>query len=183
MNDRDLDRELQRALDVEPSSDFAGQVQARIAAHRASRRRRRMVGASSLAAAVVVLAVWGVKKDRQGPPVAPGLRRPADVALAPASSPAHSMLATDVAAPVADARPAALTRRRAPLPRHDAVIVPASQQRGLRRLVALSGDADAALGSLLRPAWQDSAGVDDIAVPDGIVIAPIAIEPLDGTTY
>ena len=159
MDDQSLNRELQSALDVDPSPEFLAKVRARIAAEpRPSRWRLAWVMMPAVAAIVLVAMLWP-------PPEAP---MPVRIASAPgpiaqADPPAPEQPPT-ASAPVRRA-----ARRVVAEPRPPAVVLNAAEVAAFNRLVSRIE-----MGAL--PVGDDVLEPPDL--PAEIEFAPITIAPI-----
>jgi hypothetical protein len=164
MIDVDLDREIRRALALEPSPGFSDRVRSRLAEE--PRPGFSRVGLLAAAACVTAAALysWAITRPQ---PVQQTTTRVADIPLAPVQSPSEPPRI----------RPSSTKRgpatidpiRRAVTPE---VLIGAAEVEGFRRLTLSVRD-----GRFQGvPAPSDSLEVD-LALPD-IAIQPIAIEPI-----
>jgi hypothetical protein len=163
----DLDRQIQEALDVDPSPDFQARVRIRLA----EEPRRYRVGPAWLLGGVVGLAVVAVlavfvstRND--------GVLRPADL-VAPAT--ASSAAAVEPVSPPAIQEPAAeRVRRMVPGTPTQTVLVPSSEREAFRRFVNAVTQ-----NPLTYSVPMETPADAPLSVPD--TIEPIRIEPIDAT--
>jgi hypothetical protein len=175
-----LDRELQRALAIEPSARFVAGALARVEYSSVRSRGVAWRGAAA-AAAVLILVTLGSWRF-----VAPRPAERAALAALPAASPAlvadrTPSRATEIArsghsGPLPPARRRA-ERTKVPAPERRGpigteVIVPAEQSRAIERYLALVRRGALDTSALARP---DSTG---IAAPSDLIIAPLSVEAL-----
>jgi hypothetical protein len=172
----DVDRQIQEALAVDPSSDFQARVRVRLS-EEPQRYRLGMswlVSGAVALAAVAVLAVFVSGRDQVGPR-APELVAPAARAAAVAEPPPPAIKQPDAAAPSSPTRSNATELaglKRLP----DAVVlVPAAEREALRRYVRTATENGLAY-SVPREAADDA----PLNVPD-LTIEPIVIAPIDTT--
>lgn len=162
----DLDRQIQEALDVDPSPDFQARVRIRLA----DEPPRYRVGTGWLLSAVtgvavvVVLAVFASNRNEVSP-------RPADV-VAPAT--AGSAAAVEPMSPPAIQKPTAervrrVTRRNAT----QTVLVPPPEREAFRRFLQAVTENPMTYAIPL-----DARDDAPLSVAD-ITIEPILIEPID----
>jgi hypothetical protein len=175
----DVLKDLETALAVEPSPEFAAHVRARIGEESARRRPWLMWATVGLVgAAVVVLAVVTLARREAGPAAtqvaASHTLEP--VAIAPAVSPAVTP------APVGETPAGAVKPQTVSVASRKSrpeVLVPRDQAAALGALVAGLNDGTIDPGSLATP---PPAAATALAPAAGIVIAPIVIPPVDPRT-
>ena len=188
MSDADLDREIARALDIEPSPAFVARVRQHVAA---PARHQAMwwvpVAAAVAAGLTVALVIW-----KSGPDAGSAQRRDVipsrPIAAMPGAMFARSALpgsilarrrSTDLddegAVPVSVHRALAGERVAPPANAEPEVLISAAEARAIRNLIAglRNGGVDAAS---LTP---DQPPASEITIP-AIAIAPVTVSPLEG---
>jgi hypothetical protein len=153
-----LDRELASLLSVEPSPEFRARVRARVASEPSPRSWYLQWRAVSAGAATIAVAVAIVLGRADRPEKAPPLPSTALGAL-PVVIPAPHLAATAMSRP---------SRRREP-----EVVVAPGELRGLRQLAVLVREGRTQF------VFPDDASAASREPVQDIVIAPIAIAPLD----
>jgi hypothetical protein len=183
MNDKAFERDIERALAIEPSPEFVARVRSRIAEELSplSRRLGWLVGgvATAAVAAAVVLTVFVVSPTRRsGPAGAPLLASrpvPNGSVVVPAIAPADRAIpSARREAPVVRV----LTLSVSSVIRVTAVpepLIDMSETTALQRLIAGVSDARVDLSPLLKEASPAPMALQPI---DDLVIPPITIEPL-----
>jgi len=184
MNDLTLERDIERALAVDPSPEFVARVRTRIAEEPAPSSRPfawRLTAAAFAAAAVMVVVAL-----RPEPRVAPTLasvlapRSIAESIVVPSVGPAKAG-PHENARPHEDARPHTSSpvgsgfSRTYTSPRAPAILIDAREMMALQRLIAGVRDARVDLTSLLKEAPPAPMALQPI---DDLAISPITIEPL-----
>jgi hypothetical protein len=162
----DLDRQIQEALDVDPSPEFQARVRIRLADEppRYHVATGWLLSAVTGVAVVVVLAVFASNRNEVSP-------RPA-VVIAPAAADNAAVVAP--VSPPAIQKPAAeqvrrVTRRNAT----QTVLVPPSEREAFRRFLQAVTE-----NPLTYSIPQDTREDAPLSVPD-ITIEPIFIKPID----
>lgn len=184
LTDATLDREIDAALDVQPSPEFLARVRARVSAeHVASpwASGRLLAGAGLVAAGVVVLVVvlpWPVREP--GPAIPEQARevRPASVEpVAPGPAVAPTVDASVRHAERPSGTPAAPVRRAARVEerREPEVLISQDEAAALRRLFAAIGQGRVDPSAL--PSLESGSG--PMAPIEELVVDPIAVSPLD----
>jgi len=193
----DLDSDLQRLFDIDPSPEFVARVRTQIASRPmpapslwwSTSGLVVLASAAAIVVAAVLLRPHGLRPhderssisahDVQDATTRPALSRGSvPDAMDRGSSGAQTITRSMSTVPAGDALTLSIQRSR----RSDAeVLVSQSEMKGLRRLIDLASQGDSGLDSLLaEPAAPDA--VADAASAD-IVIPPIAIDPLVSDTY
>ena len=177
MNDAALERDIERALAVDPSPEFVARVRVRIAEEPALSSRRfgwlfAGVGAAAVAAAVV-LAVFVMSPARRNAPASAPLLTSRSIAAA-VVVPVVSRTGLDRSRGANDERPTTEDARRTT---HDerrttAILFDTRETLALQRLIAGVREARVDLTPLLKEAPMAVQPIDNLAIP------PIAIEPL-----
>ena len=183
MNDDALDRELERALGVEPSPEFVSRVRTRIAnepAPAAAWWPWTLVTASVATAVVIALVVSrgnapaGPKELARRPMTAAQVSENATSAPSGAAQPATAS-ANPGGTPAAAPGSAARRSTREPVRIEPDILVDARESLALRRLIAGVSDGRIDLSPVLRASTPTAMDLLPIAE---IVISPITIERL-----
>jgi hypothetical protein len=176
----DLDRELQAALAIEPSVQFAPRVRAAVESAPAQARRGAMLWWTGLAAAAVVVAVAGSlmlsSPERRTQPAVTGNGSPAPAIVrgsesAPPAAPVNPARILD---PLPDTRPrpvARIARQRAQPPEPE-IIVSSAQRVAIDRYVAMFRAGSLETSALAAPAKPV------LPPPSDLVVAPLEVEPI-----
>jgi hypothetical protein len=183
MNDVAFERDIERALAIEPSPEFVARVRSRIAEEPSPLSRRfgwLFTGlATAAVAAAVVLALFVVSPPRQTAPASPPLLVSRSVAsgsvVVPAIAPADRAIpsasrTSPVVRMLTPFVPSATRVAAVPEP-----LIDARETRALQRLIAGVRDARVDLSPLLMEAPPAPMALQPI---DDLVIPPITIEPL-----
>lgn len=172
----DVLKDLEAALAVTPSQEFAEGVRARVRSESARRRAWPVWAMAGLAAAAVIVVAFAAWPHREESPAAVAVtasRAPEPVAPAPVVTRAAPAVSADPVVPIARPRAARDAPRRAAAPE---VLVPRDQALALQVLVTglNNGTIDAA--SLATPPPDASV---PLAPAAKIEIVPIVIPPID----
>jgi hypothetical protein len=164
-----LERDVEDAINVEPSPEFVARVRARVATEGTpSRWRMSPLMASAALAATIAIVVWVTRVER-----APGEPATAGQVQVTASPSVPSVPAVALEAPTQSEMQAERTARRHQQRQHPAarVIVAGNELEGLRQLADLMRSGTVAL-------TFDDAESPSLPAVQEIVVTPIAIAPL-----
>jgi hypothetical protein len=179
LSDEALEKEIEAALDVDPSPEFLVRVRTRVATERidggwAWLSGWRLTGVTVAAAAVVVIGLWSAREPASAPPETPLAGAPPVVPRSrtpkPQSAPA-AITSSNVSKPVIPARPDPVAQP--PLAQAE-LLISQDEAAALRQLfTAISnGRFDAAVLPDLDAALQPPSEIREI------VLEPITLSPL-----
>jgi len=185
LTDAALDRELQRALAVDPSPEFVARVRTRIASEPAPRAWQfpwvMSFAGGAVVAAVIVMAIARTRPDRVSAGPAPVLTAHAIASASsslPSAAPGRSVSSVPYVASAFRRTNSASTDSPAEAGRHVPETTPIFDPRETRALQTFivrlrSGDVD--LSPLLQPAPKPPMELPPI---EDLVIQPLSIDPL-----
>lgn len=173
---QEMDRDLERALDVDPSVGFARAVRTRVEESAASRKAIWWGALAAAAAILIVVSVVSRQSDdrriasRMEEPASPVVSTPA-TSLPPSPAPVQRPAsAARRQTPRSQPRQATATRAPDPPARTAAVLVPADQSRALGRYMAL-----------IRQGAFDAANLEPrigTTAPADLEVTPLAVREL-----